>query len=98
MSADVLTDKDQSPEKIAARGLNEPEENVLDILANIAGLREACRIDNAKRNAEHARERLREKCLARARRADQKNVRFLELDIRAALRQFEPLVMLIHGY
>ena len=45
----------------------------------------------------HARERLRQQGLARSGRADQKDVRFLNLDVGAAARQLDALVMLIDG-
>src|SRR5262249_30991992 len=52
------------------------ENDVLDVLADIASFRERRRIGDRERNIENARQRLRQQCLARAGWADQEDIRF----------------------
>ena len=44
--------------------LQQFEDDVLDVLADIASFRERRRIGNGERNVENARQRLRQQCLA----------------------------------
>src|ERR1043166_5540278 len=83
--------------EIAAGGLNKPQENILNILANVTRLGQARCINYAERNAQLPRKRLRKQCFACSCRADQQNIRFLKLNIAAALCKFETFVMLING-
>jgi hypothetical protein len=55
--------------------LQQLEDNVLDVLADIAGFGDRRRIGDGERNIENARQRLRQQCLARAGRADQEDIR-----------------------
>src|ERR1700686_2346503 len=64
---------------IVAGGLVELEDDVLDVLADVAGLGEGGGIDDGEGNAEHARQRLRQKSLAGTGRPDEKYVRLLQL-------------------
>jgi hypothetical protein len=58
------------------RRLQQLEDDVLDVLADIASFGERRRIGDGERNVEYARQRLRQQCLARAGRADQEDIRF----------------------
>src|SRR5437868_2611959 len=61
--------------------LQQLEDDVLDVLADIAGFGERGRIGHGERDVEDARERLRQQRLAGAGRADQQDVRLRELDV-----------------
>ena len=61
--------------------LEQLEDDVLDILADIAGLGQRGRVGHRERHVEDARQRLREQGLAAAGRADQQDVRLGELDL-----------------
>src|SRR5207249_2964262 len=60
-----------------------------------AGLGEAGRVGDRERHVEDARERLREKRLAAAGRADEQNVRLAELDVVDAVAGRDALVMVV---
>src|SRR6516225_8744880 len=62
-------------------GLQQLEDDVLDVLADITGFGERGRIGHREGHVEDARESLRQQRLARAGRADQQDVRLRELDI-----------------
>ncbi len=51
---------------VAARGLQQLEDDVLDVLADVAGFGQRRRIDNRERDRKQLGERLREQCLAGA--------------------------------
>ena len=61
-------------------GLDQLQQDVLDVLADVAGLGESGRVRDRKRNVEDPCERLGEQRLATPRRAEQQDVRLLELD------------------
>ena len=61
--------------------LEQLEDDVLDILADIAGLGQRGRVGHGERHVEDPRQRLREQRLAAAGRADQQDVRLGELDL-----------------
>src|SRR5439155_732420 len=65
--------------EVEVGGLDETEEDVLDVLADVAGLGEAGRVGDRERHVEDARERLREKRLAATGRADEQDVRLAAL-------------------
>ncbi len=77
--------------------LKQFQHDVLDILTDIAGLGQRCRIGHGKRHVQNTRQRLRQKRLAAACRADQKNVRLRQLHAigRGGVR--ETLVMVVDG-
>ncbi len=77
--------------------LQQLQDDVLDVLADIAGFGERRRIGHRERHVEHARQRLGEQRLAATRRADQQDVRLGELDVVVLRRVIEPLVMIVHG-
>ena len=62
-------------------GLDQLEEDVLDVLADVAGLGQRGRVGDRERDVEDPRERLREERLAAAGRAEQQDVRLLQLDV-----------------
>src|SRR5688500_8768104 len=75
--------------------LNEPQQDVLDVLADVAGLGEARGIGDGERHVEDPRERLREERLPAARRADEQDVRSLQLDVVYAVARPHALVVVI---
>ncbi len=78
--------------------LDELEEDVLDVLAHVAGFRQCGRVGDRERDLEEPGERLREQRLAAARRPDEHDVRLLELDVGVAVRAgLDPLVVVVHG-
>src|SRR4029078_4690450 len=69
------------PGDVEVGRLDQPQQDVLDVLTDIAGLGERGGIGDAERHVEDARQRLREQRLARARGPDEQDVRLLELDL-----------------
>ena len=67
-------------------GLDQLEEDVLDVLAHVAGLGEGRGVRDGERDVEDARQRLREQRLAAAGGAEQQDVALLELDVGVARR------------
>src|SRR5260370_18687323 len=76
--------------------LDEPEQYVLHVLADVAGLREARRVGDRKRNVKKLCERLREVRLAASRRADQEDVRLRQLHVADRLGRADALVVVVH--
>ena len=81
---------------IKIRRLQQPEKNVLHVLADIARLGERRSVGNGERYIQHARKRLREKCFAAAGGADEQNVGLLQLHI-GLTAVIDALIMVIHG-
>src|SRR5262249_33067231 len=75
--------------------LQQLEDDVLDILADIAGFGERGRISHGERHVEDARERLRQQRLARTGWADQQDVGLRELDIVVLGLVVETLVVIM---
>ena len=73
--------------------LDEAQQDVLDVLADVAGLGEARRVSDAERHVDDARERLREERLAASGRSDEQHVGLLQLDVAVGLRVRDPLVV-----
>ena len=73
-------------------------DDVLDILADIAGFGERSRIGNHEGNVEQSRQGLREKRLARASRAHQQNVALGEFNFVAFADVFQALVVVVHRH
>ena len=70
-------------------GLDQLQEDVLDVLADVAGLGERRGVRDRERDVQDPGERLGEQRLAASRRAEQQDVRLLELDLsgrRCAIR------------
>ena len=73
-------------------------DDVLDVLADVAGLGQRRRVGDRERHVEQARERLGEQRLAAAGRADQQDVALGELDVVAgafAPLGLQPLVVVV---
>src|ERR1044071_5754191 len=76
--------------------LQQRDDDVLDVLADVAGLGEVGRVGDRERHVEDARQGLGEQGLARAGRPEQQDVRLLELDVLVALAGLlviDPLVV-----
>src|SRR5262249_41314711 len=84
-----------SPLDIVVGRLQQLEDDVLDVLADIAGFGERGRIPHGEGHIEDARERLRQQRLAGAGRADQQDVRLRELDVVVLGLVVETLVMIM---
>ena len=85
---------------VVIRRLNQLQQDVLDILADIACLRERGRISDGKRHIQDACQRLRQQRLAAARGADHEDVRLAQLHIPAfSLTGMNTLVVIVdrHG-
>ena len=79
--------------------LEQPEDDVLDIFADVAGLGEGGGIDDGERHIEDARKRLSQKGFARARGSDEQDVRFGQLDFGAALLvHLDALVVVVNRH
>ena len=72
---------------VVVGGLEQLEDDVLDVLADIAGLGQRGRVGHRERHVEGPRQRLREQRLAAAGRADQQDVRLGELDLGPTCRR-----------
>ena len=102
LAADLvdLVDVDDAalrPLDVVVGGLQQLQDDVLDVLADIAGLGQRRRVGHGERHVEDAGERLREQRLAGAGRADQQDVRLRELDVVVLGGVVEPLVVVVDG-
>ena len=77
--------------------LQQLEDDVLDVLADVAGFGQRRRVRHRERHVEDARQRLRQQRLARAGRPDQQDVRLRELDVVVLGLVVEPLVVIVDG-
>src|SRR6185295_15255176 len=84
------------PLDIAIRSLQQFQDDVLDVFADVTGFRQGGGINNREGNTQHARQRLGQQRLAGSRRANQKDVCFLYLNVGTAAAQLDALVMLIN--
>ena len=83
---------------VVVGGLDQLEQDVLDVLADVAGLGQRGRVGDRERDVEDPRERLREQRLAAAGRAEQQDVRLLQLDLRVVDgHHLDALVMVVDG-
>ena len=78
--------------------LEQLQNDILDILADIAGFGQGRRIGHGERHVEGLRQRLGQQRLAAARWADQQDIRFCELDIAGFGGVVESLVVIVHGH
>ena len=76
-------------------GLDQLEQDVLDVLADVAGLGQRGRVGDRERDVEDARERLREQRLAAPGRTEQQDVRLLQLDVAVLLPHAHALVVVV---
>jgi hypothetical protein len=79
-------------------GLDELEEDVFDVLADVARLGQGCRVGDRERDVQDPRERLREQRLPAPRRAEEEDVRLLQLDLRVLEPHAHALVMVVDGH
>ena len=86
------------PFHIVIGGLQQLEDDVLHILADIAGLGQRGRIGHGEGHVENAGEGLGQQGLARAGGAEQHDVGFGDLDLVVLRLRRQPLVMVVHGY
>src|SRR5213592_2570612 len=75
--------------------LEEREDDVLDVLADVAGLGQAGGVGDRERHLQEAGERLREERLAAARRPDEQDVRLLQLDVARDQLRVDALVVVV---
>ena len=75
--------------------LKQRDDDVLDVLTDVARLGEAGRVGDREGHVEDAREGLREQGLARAGRPDQQDVALLQLGLVRALLDVDPLVVVV---
>ena len=79
-------------------GLDQLQEDVLDVLADVAGLGQRRGVGDRERDVEDPGEGLRKQRLATAGRAEQEDVRLLQLDVgldAGGLRHLDPLVVVV---
>src|SRR5690606_39022941 len=72
-------------------------DDVLDVLADIAGFGQRRRVGHRERHVEHARQRFGQQRLARTGRPDQQDVGLGQLDVVVLLAALDALVMVVHG-
>ena len=103
LAADLvdLVDVDDAalrPLDVVVGVLQQFQDDVLDVLADVARLRERGGIGHREGHVEDARQRLGEQRLAAARRAHQQDVGLGELDVVVLGGVVEPLVVIVHGH
>jgi hypothetical protein len=76
--------------------LQELLDDVLDVLADIAGFGQRRRVGDGERHVEQARQRLGQQRLARAGRADEQDVRLRQFDVVVLLAALDALVVVVH--
>ncbi len=82
---------------VAVGGLEQLQDDVLDVFADVAGLGKRGGIHDGEGHIEHARKRLRQQRLAGAGRADEQNVGFRKLDFAGLAVEENALVVVVHG-
>ena len=83
---------------IIIRRLNQLQQNVLHVLADIAGLCQCRRIRDCKRHVDDLRQCLRQIGLAGACRSDHNDIALLQLHLVEILRRGNTLIVVIHCY
>ena len=83
------------PGDVEVGRLDEPQQDVLDVLADVAGLGQRRRVGDAERDVQDAGQGLGEERLAGAGRADEQDVRLLELDVVDLVAGVDPLVVVV---
>ena len=91
-----IDDAALGPFDVVIRRLQQLQNDILDIFADIAGFGQRCRISHRERNVEDTRQRLRQQRLAATRRPDEQNVRLSEFDIGTLGAVVEPLIVIMH--
>ena len=80
---------------VEVRGLDQLEEDVLDVLADVAGLGQRRRVGDRERDVQDSRQRLRQQRLPAPGRAEQEDVRLLELDVAVLGAHLHALVVVV---
>ncbi len=87
------------PRHIAVGRLQQFQDDILDVLADIAGFGQGGGIHDGERNVQHPRQRLRQQRLAGTRGPDQQNVGLGQLHLAVALAvHVDALVMVVNRY
>ena len=89
-----IDDADPSLLDVEVRGLDELEQDVLDVLAHIAGLRQCRRIRDGKRHVQNFRQRLSEVCFTDARRAQHQNIALLDFNA-GVFTKINPFIVVV---
>ncbi len=85
--------------EIEVGGVQQLEQDILDVLADVAGLGQGRRVADGKGHIQDTGERTGQKGLSTPRRSDQEDIRFVELDLGlGVLPVHEPLVVVMHGH
>ena len=95
-----LVDVDDSPFgplNVVIRILEQLEDDVLHVLADIPGFGEGGGVHNGERNVQDARHGLRQQGLAGTGRPDEQDIALLDLDVVEVHIGFDPLVMVMDG-
>ena len=82
---------------VVVGGLQQAQDDVLDVLADVAGLGQRGGIGDGERHLEHLGEGLGEQGLARAGGADQEDVGLLQLDVAGVAAGLDALVVVVDG-
>jgi hypothetical protein len=84
---------------VATRRLQQLEDDVLDVFADVAGFSQRRGVDDGEGHRQHARQRLGHEGLARAGRPDEQDVGLGQLDVvaRALLGDLDALVVIVDG-
>ena len=85
------------PLDVVVARLQQLQDDILDILADIARFGQRRRIGHREWHIEDPRQSLRQQCLPAPRWPDEQDVRLGQLDIGALLPVVQPLVMVVHG-
>ena len=93
-----IDDSTLGPFDIVVGGLQQAQNDVLHILADITGFGERCRIRHGERHIQNTSQRLGQQRLAASRRADQQNIGLRDLDIARLGVAAEALVMIVYGH
>src|SRR5690606_13827483 len=81
--------------QVEVRGLEQTDQDVLDVFTDVAGLGQHRRVRDRERDLEDARERLGEERLPRTGRPDQQDVRLLERDVVEHTLMVDALVVIV---
>ncbi len=86
------------PLDVVLRRLQQLQDDVLDVLADIPRLGQRGGVGHGERHVEDPRQCLRQQRLAAARRADQHDVGLLQLHVGILRRVVQPLVVVVHRH
>src|SRR5919204_5813259 len=81
---------------VEVRGLDQLQQDVLNVLTDVTGLGQGCRVRNGERHVENPRQGLRKQRLSAPGRPEQKDVRLLELDVRVVVSHLHALVVVVN--